>query len=256
MILQIEKLKQLFSIQDYICTIVANGTTATITLTNHNFKTGDYLNITGTSTVMDGMQLVNRLNNNSLEFLTTYNGTKTAVIKNYDDQLTNIIAVTESFIKQYCDLEYGNTAEASEIYDSKINGIVLLKRGNVIESDIKSIKLSRENNFTDSSKYITLTSDDYFVYDNHIELKFEKCYEYLNCRKAVKITYTTQAVPDGLKRVAYQIAEFNFRVDNDKSIHYESQTLNGDQKVYAQSLPQKVLENLDAYKRIGIGDPY
>lgn len=257
MILQILELKQYFNLADYPVSIVADGTKGTITLANHNFKTGDYLNITGTSTSMDGIQLItNRPNANSLEFATTYTGTKTAVIKQNETILTNIISQVENYIKNFCDLEYGNTSEATEIYDLKTNGIVLPKRGRIVESDVKSIKLSRENNFTDATKFITLTSEDYFVYDDYIELKFEKCLDYINCRKSVKLTYTTQACPDGLKYIAMQIAEYHYRNFSDKSIVETNRSINGDQRTFAKTLPQQVIDDLMKYQRVSIGDPY
>lgn len=256
MILTTLELKQLFNLQDYPCSIVADGSKAIITLSNHNFKTGDYLNITGTSTVMDGLQLVSRLNNNTLEFTTTYSGTKSAVIKQHDSLLEKIISQTETYIKNFCDLEFGNTAEAIESYDLNVNGIIFPKRGYIQEDDIVSIKLSRVNNFTDSTKYITLTSSDFFVYEDRIELLFEKCSLYLNCKKAVKLTYTTQDCPEGLKYIAQQIAEYHFRNFNDKSIVEQSRTVNGDQRVFAKELPKQILEDLTKYKRMNIGEPF
>lgn len=256
MILTTLELKQLFNLQDYPCSIVADGTKGTITLSNHNFKTGDYLNITGTSTSMDGLQLCTRLTNNTLEFATTYSGTKSAVIKQHETILERIISQTENYIKNFCDMEFGNTSSASETYDLNINAIIFPKRGYIQESDITSIKLSRVNNFTDSTKYITLSSSDFFVYEDRIELLFEKCYEYLNCKKAVKLTYTTQSCPAGLTYIAQQIAEYHFRNFNDKSIVEQSRTVNGDQRVFAKELPQQILEDLSKYKRINIGEPF
>lgn len=257
MILSLQKLKQYFSLPDFPCSITSNGTKATINIPNHNFRVGDYINITGTNTSLDGQQLViARPNNNSVEILSTYNGSANAVIKQYDEIVQDIIDQTENYIKNFCDMEYGNTVEKTETYDLGLNGIILPKRGYIQEDDVKEIKLSRSNNFSDPSQHIVLDSTDFFVYEDHIELMFSKAQNYLNCRKAVRMTYTTQDCPKGLSYIALQIAEYHFRNFNDKSIVEVSRTINGDQRTFAKTLPQQIIDDLTKYRRVSLGEPY
>ena len=256
MILQLNDLKQFFSIQDYPCTIVATGGLATITIGSHNYKTGDTINITGTNTVMDGKQLIARPNANILTFATSYVGTANAIVKNYDEMLNQIINQVQGYIANYCNIEFGNTQEMTESHDLKVDGIIYPKRGYFDESNIVSIKLSRQNNFTDPTKFIELTQEDFYVYDDRIELRFDKATPYLNSKKGVKLTYTTKDTPIALTHIASQIAEYYFRIYNDKSIAESSRSINGDQRAFAKTLPDQINIELDKFVRLVIGDPF
>lgn len=254
-ILDTTELKQKFNLQDYPVSIVGNGSLATMTIANHNYKTGDYVNITST-TNFNGLKLVTRLSATQLTFSSASATSESGIIKPWDSMIAKLISQVENHIKNFCDLEYGNVASASETLDLPVSGVIQPKRGRLEESDVTSIKLSRENNYTDASKYITLTASDFFVYEDRIELKFDKCYNYLNCKKGVRITYTTQACPEGLKSIAEQMFEFYFRIFNDKSIAENSRSNNGDQVVFSKKLPQYIEDELIKYQRVNIGDPY
>lgn len=254
-ILDITTLKQYFNLADYPVSITGLNGLATITLTNHNFKTGDYLNVTGT-TDFDGLQLVTRTGPNALTFVHAYTGTKSGVIKQNDFLLNSIINTVEHSINTYCNMIFGQVSSAVEYQDLTIDGIIYPKRGQLGETDVTSILLSRENNFTDSTKYITLTASDYFLYEDRIELLYETCAPYLNCKRAVKLTYTTQAVPEGIKSAALKLAEFHFRISNDKSIHESGRSINGEQRNFLGDVPHYIIDELDKYKRYTIGKPF
>lgn len=255
MILDVTTLKKAFNLADYPVSITAAAGVATITLTNHNFKTGDYLTITGT-TKFNGDQLVTRQNPNTLTFATTETGTESGVIKQHDGILTNIIKRVEGEIASYCNVEFGNEASATEIYDLNVDGVIYPKRGWLVDGCVTQLLLSKTNNFTDASQYISLSSTDYFLYEDRIELKYEKCAEYLNCKRAVKITYTTQTVPDKIKAVAMVMAEFYFRNFNMKTVNLNGESLNGEQRSFKDTLPEQVIVDLENFKRMTLGKPY
>lgn len=255
MILELTTLKKAFNLADYPVSITAAAGVATITLTNHNFRTGDYVTITGT-TKFNGDQLVTRQNPNTLTFATAETGTESGIIKPHDEVLTNIIKRVEGEIASYCNIVFGEETSATEIYDLNVDGIIYPKRGYLVDGSVTQLLLSKSNNFTDASKYITLTSSDYFLYEDRIELKFEKCAEYLNCKRAVKITYTTQVVPDKIKAIALSMAEFYFRIYNSKAINLVGESINGEQRSFRDSLPEQIVTDLENFKRMIIGKPY
>lgn len=255
MILDLLTLKQTFNIADYPVSITASAGVATITLTNHNFKTGDYLNITGT-TKFNGKQLVTRQNPNTLTFATAETGTEQGVIKQWDDILQGIINRVEGEIASYCNMIYGKPNSASEVYDLNVDGVIYPKRGPIEDASVTEIKLSNQNDFSTAGKFITLTASDYFLYEDRIELKIETAIPYLNCQRAVKITYTTMDAPDKIKAVAMVMAEYFFRVHNSKSLHIVGESLNGEQRTWKDTLPESVIQDLENYKRMIIGKPF
>src|SRR5690606_22326246 len=108
MILDLITLKQAFNIADYPVSITATAGVATITLTNHNFKTGDYVTITGT-TKFNGKQLVTRQNPNTLTFASGETGTEQGVIKQWDEVLNSIINRVEGEIAAHCNTVFGQS---------------------------------------------------------------------------------------------------------------------------------------------------
>lgn len=256
MILELAALKQMFNLPDYPISITAANGVATITLINHNFQPNQTLNISGT-TKFNGKQLIlTRPNPNTLTFATNQTGTEMGLITNYDEVLTSLVTLVDGAIKGYTGMSFGNTASASETHDLKSDATIFPTRGYLGDADVSEIKLSAVNNFTDSEKFITLTAEDFLVYPDRVEIISEKAIPYVGHRKAVKITYTTQAIPPEVKSAALLLFAFYYRQDSNKSQDIVSESNNGEQKNYKAAPDADVWAKLDMHKRVIIGRPF
>lgn len=246
MIVTVNEVKKRFNLEDRFATIISDGTWATVSQENHNFKDGDFVEIFGT-TNFNGIHNIKRVSPMVYKFRSTevVSTPEDAVINQSQSEIELIIAQVEDFVKNYCGITYGDTASKVEVYDFPKDGMLMINRGNINKSTVTKVELTKD-------QYVTVEeTTDYIAYPQHIQLNTRS--EYSGWKQAVRVTYSTEACPQGLKALVMKMIVYEMHQLNDKSENKENYNRDGDSVTYSKKYPPEILDQLEGYKRLHIG---
>lgn len=251
--LTLSNAKRYLGLTDKSISIVGNGTIATVTMENHNYKTGDQVEITGT-TDYDGVKVITRINAESFKFNTDKSTTKTGFVVPYDFVLGLMIAGVDEYIKNYTNVTWVDLAtESNKIMDCPEDGVIYVPKMPL--ASVSAVRISYDRDFVTADKYTDLTEDEYIVYPElgRVELLGSAAAEVYGQRNSVRISYATGTIPNGITMAAYELLAYYFRTWNDKAQNVTSRSAQGDQIFFSKNIPDSIKELLNPYVRELIG---
>lgn len=246
--------KQYLGLSDKAVSIVGNGTTAIATSEDSSLKTGNLVQIAGT-TNFNGIYSIVRLNATQFSFAHAHVGTEQGLIAPHDSVVNAVLAGTINFVNKYTGCSWSESQTGiTKVLDCPSDGVLHLPL--MPSVSVQSVQISRDRNFSDSTKYTALVENESFLfYDDVGRLELIGIGQsVLDVRKSVKVVYSTGTLPEGIKAATYALLRFYYQMENDKAHNLTSRTNAQDSVYFEKQVPEFILEMLNPYVRVGLGD--